>query len=122
MDVFDVKPMSQKPNGARLLSSIWTYRRKRSPTGEILKHEARFCVDGSQQQHGRDYWEVYTPVVSWQTIRLVLLISMILDVESRRIDYTQAFPQVPLEDPVYTPMPQGWVIDDSGQLAPHTDP
>ncbi len=52
LDVFDIKPMSQKPNGAPLLSSIWTYRRKRSPTGEILKHKARLSLRGHNSNMG----------------------------------------------------------------------
>jgi len=122
LGVFDVKPISAKPSNAKLLSSIWSYRRKRSPVGKILKYKARICVDGSQQEYGRDYWEVYAPVVSWPTIRLILLLSSILDLKQRQVDYTQAFPQAPLEDPVYMRMPQGWTVDDSGNLVQHPDP
>jgi len=68
MGVFDIKHMSTKPSDAQLLSSIWSYRRKRSPIGTILKHKSRICVDGSQQEYGRDYWGVYAPVVSWPTV------------------------------------------------------
>ena len=122
LGVFDVKPISAKPSNAKLLSSIWSYRRKRSPVGKILKYKARICVDGSQQEYGRDYWEVYAPVVSWPTIRLILLLSSILDLKQRQVDYTQAFPQAPLEDPVYMRIPQGWTVDDSGNLVQHPDP
>jgi hypothetical protein len=59
MEVFDILPIHTKPAQAKLLSAIWSYRRKRSPVGTILKHKARLCVDGSQQLHGRDFWETY---------------------------------------------------------------
>jgi len=122
MKVFEILPINTKPSNARLLSSIWSYRRKRSPVGKILKHKARICVDGSQQQYGRDYWEVYAPVVSWPTIRLMLLLSSILGLKERQVDYTQAFPQAPLSDPVFMKMPQGWHIDEHGQFSQHPDP
>jgi hypothetical protein len=122
MGVFDVHPISSKPPNAKLLSSIWSYRRKRSPVGKILKHKARICVDGSQQEYGRDYWEVYAPMVSWPTIRLMLLLSSILGLKQRQVDYTQAFPQAPLTDPVYMRMPQGWTIDEHDNLVQHPDP
>jgi hypothetical protein len=105
MGVFDYKAIHNLPPRARLLSSIWSYRRKRRPNGELIKHKARLCVDGSQQQHGRDYWETYTPVVSWSTVRLILLLSTILGLKSRQVDYTQAFPQAELDDPVYMRLP-----------------
>jgi len=100
MGVFEFHPMASKPREARLLSSIWSYRCKQSPVGEILKYKSKICVDGSQQAYGRDYWESYAPVVSWPTIRLLLLLSSILDLKQHQVDYTQAFPQAPLSDPV----------------------
>jgi hypothetical protein len=81
----------QDATHTKILSSIWSYRRKRSSVGEILKYKSRICVDGSQQEYGRDYWEVYAPVVSWPTIRLTLLLSTILDLKQCQVDYMQAF-------------------------------
>jgi hypothetical protein len=49
MGVFKYSPIHTLPPRARLLSSIWSYRRKRRPNGALLKHKARLCVDGSQQ-------------------------------------------------------------------------
>jgi hypothetical protein len=65
MDVFQYKNIQDLPPRAKLLSSIWSYRRKWRPNGDLIKHKARICVDGSQQQYVRDYWETYAPVVSW---------------------------------------------------------
>jgi hypothetical protein len=79
MGVFAIKSMASKPPNAKLLSSIWSYRRKRSPIGTILKYKACLCIDGSKQEHGRDYWETYAPVISWSTVRLLLLLSSILN-------------------------------------------
>jgi hypothetical protein len=122
MDVFEVLPISAKPKMAKILSSIWSYRRKRSPIGTILKHKSRLCVDGLQQLYGRDFWETYAPVVSWPTVRLLLLLTSILDLKSRQLDYTQAFPQAPLDDPVFMRLPQGWFVDPTGTMIPHPDP
>ncbi len=122
MQVFQYKNISELPPRAKLLSSIWSYRRKRRPNGELVKHKARICVDGSQQQYGHDYWETYAPVVSWSTVRLVLLLSTILNLKSRQVDYTQAFPQAELTDPVFMRLPQGWYLATDGTLQPHEDP
>jgi hypothetical protein len=122
MDVFDLLPIAQKPTQARLLSSIWSYRRKRNPIGDIVKWKARLCVDGSQQVHGRDYWETYASVVSWASVRLLLLLSTILNLKSRQVDYTQAFPQAPLDDPVYMRLPQGFYVAPDHTLQQHSDP
>jgi len=89
--VFEFQPMSSKPREARLLSSIWSYQRKRSLTGKIFKYKTRICVDGSQQTYGRDYWEVYVPVVSWPTFCLMLLLSSISTLNSGRLTTPRPF-------------------------------
>jgi hypothetical protein len=40
----------------------------------------------------------------------------------RQVDYTQAFPQAELNDPVFMQLPQGWHLDHNGCLQPHPDP
>jgi len=115
MGVFDVQHISTIPAYAKLLSSILELPLKKEPHWHI-------CVDGSQQQHGRDFWDVYAPVVSWLTIHLLLLLSSILDLKQWQVDYTQAFPQAPLYDSVYVCVPQGWFIDETSCLKQHLDP
>jgi Reverse transcriptase (RNA-dependent DNA polymerase) len=116
-DVFEFHPIADLPSGSRLLNAIWSYRHKRHPTDRVLlKHKSRLCVDGSQQQHGVDYWETYAPVVHWSTVCMVLILSALLRLKSRQIDYTQAFPQVTLDDDVYMRIPQGWSYDPSSQM------
>jgi hypothetical protein len=90
--------------------------------GHVLKHKSRLYVDGSQQEFGEEYWDVYAPINSWTTIRLLLILLSILDLKQRQVDYAQAFPQAPLDDPVIMRMPQGWHINKQGNLTPHHDP
>jgi hypothetical protein len=45
-----------------------------------------------------------------------------LDLKQHQVDYTQAFPQAPLDDPMYMQMPQGWYLDQDGNLLQHTGP
>jgi Reverse transcriptase (RNA-dependent DNA polymerase) len=122
-DVFEYLTMSDLPSRPRLLNAIWSYRRKFRPDGLLLKHKSRICADGSQQRYGIDYWETYAPVVHWSTIRLVLVLAALLKLKSRQVDYTQAFPQAPLDDNVFMRIPQGWYVDPaSQQLKQHPDP
>jgi hypothetical protein len=119
--VFSYHKIETLPARARLLNAIWSYRRKRSPAGVLLKHKARICTDGSQQQYGVDYWETYAPVVSWSTVRLLLSLASIHGWKSHQIDFTQAFTQPPIDEDIYMRIPQGWhVVGD--QLAQHESP
>jgi Reverse transcriptase (RNA-dependent DNA polymerase) len=53
------------------------YKRKRDPSGNIVKHKARYCVRGDQQIAGVDYFESYAPVVAWTSVRLMFIMSLI---------------------------------------------
>jgi hypothetical protein len=119
--VFSYHPIHTLPPKARLLNAIWSYRRKRTPSGAFRKHKARICTDGSQQQYGVDYWNTYAPVVSWSSVRLLLTLSHIHHWQSTQIDFTQAFTQLPIKEDVYMGIPQGWHVVN-GTLQQHADP
>ena len=95
------------PEGANVLPGTWAFRRKRSPDGTIKSYKARFCVRGDRQKEGVDFFDTYAPVVSWSTVRLLLTLSVIHDLETRQVDYTNAFVQADLHDDehVYIELP-----------------
>jgi hypothetical protein len=121
-DVMDIHPIADLPPKAKLTSSIWSYRPKRLPNRVLLKYKSHLCVNGKEQEFGRDFWETYTPVASWATIRLIMLLSTTMGLKTRQIDYTQAFPQAELHDPVFMRIPQGWYVDADGIHQQHENP
>ena len=76
--------------------------------GLLRKLKARFCVRGDQQESGVDFFETYAPVVSWATVRLMLVFSILLNLETKQVDYTSAFVQAPIDTDVYISLPSGW--------------
>jgi hypothetical protein len=66
------------PAGHKILSAIWAFKRKRRiDTRAVYKHKARINVHGGQQTHGVNYWETFSPLVNWFSIRLTLVLSLI---------------------------------------------
>lgn len=65
--------MVARPRGGNILQSTWVFKRKRYPDGTLKNYKARFCVRGDQHIEGVDIFDTYTPVVSWITVRLVLV-------------------------------------------------
>ena len=67
-------------------------------------------MDGSQQTHGVDYEHTYSPVVSWSTVRIMLIISVLNNLKTRQVDYVQAFPQASLSEGenVFMEIPRGY--------------
>lgn len=56
---------------------------------------------GDQQVDGVNVFEIFVPVVAWITVRILLILSMILNLETQQVDYTNVFCQTPLEQTVF---------------------
>jgi hypothetical protein len=82
-----------------VLSSTWAFKCKRFPDGSICKLKARFCVRGDRQKEGIDYFDTFAPVASWQTVCLMMVLSVILDLTAKQVDYTAAFVHAPIDNP-----------------------
>ena len=112
-----------RENWMHVLASTWAFRIKRFPSGVIRKLKARFCARGDQQIQDVDYFETFAPVVSWTTVRLLLILSVQLQLATRQVDYTAAFVHADIDRPpnydqmtpeeqrrqgVYIEMPRGF--------------
>lgn len=90
---------------SKILPGTWVFRRKRSPDGEIRKYKARYCVRGDLQEGD---FETYAPVVAWSTVRLFLVLTMTLDWYTCSIDFSNAFVQAKLDEPIWIHLPRGF--------------
>ena len=88
------------------------------PDWTLSKHNIRLCAHGGMQQWGVNYWETYAPVVNWISIRFLLVISEVVGLESKAIDFVLAFPQADLDVPVYMEIPMGMEIPNSEYRSP----
>jgi Reverse transcriptase (RNA-dependent DNA polymerase) len=93
-----------------VLPSVWAFKCKRFPDGLVRKLKARFCVRGDCQIDGVDVFDTFAPVVSWQTVRLLLILSVVLALATMQVDYTAAFVQAELgeHEEVFVEMPRGF--------------
>ena len=76
-------PLNQVPKGTKLIDMVWSMRHKRRiKTQEVYNWKARLNVHEGQQEHGVHYWDTYAPVVTWQIVRLFLILSILLGWQS----------------------------------------
>ncbi len=114
LDNWEIVLKDEMPKGTKLLSAVWAMRRKRRiSTQEPYKWKARLNVHGGQQEHGVNYWETYSPVVSWTTIRMYLTLSILNKWCTRQVDFVLAFPQADIECPMYMEIPRGFKFNGS---------
>ena len=88
-----------------ILPGTWVFRRKRAPTGHVIKHKARYCVRGDLQEVHDD---TFTPVVAWSTICMVLVFAVAQDWPLICVDFSNAFVQATLNSPVWIHLPRGY--------------
>jgi hypothetical protein len=97
------------PKSTKVLSAVWSMKRKRRIlTRLIYKWKARLNYHGGQQEHRINFWETYSPVDNWYSIRLFLIISIMKGWETRQIDFVLAFPQADVECDIYMEVPVGF--------------
>ena len=54
----------------------------------------------------------YSPVVQMTTVRLLLILSLLLNLKSRSIDFTLAYTQAPIDVETYINLPFGIEVEN----------
>ena len=49
--------------------------------------------------HSVDYFDVWSPLVNWTTVRLLLILSVVLNLATKQVDYTAAFVHAKIDKP-----------------------
>ena len=95
------------PRGNKVIPAIWSMCRKRFVDGSLKKHKARLCAGGHRQEYGVNFFDTYSPVVQWMTVRLMLVLALIDGLYTRQIDFVLAFPQAECDQEIFMAIPLG---------------
>jgi len=115
MNTWTVVPRSEATKkGMKVIKVTWAFRQKRDPLGQPTKKKARLCVRGDTMVAGEDYGESFSPVVQWSSVRLMLILSIVHGLETRQVDYVNAFAQADLDREVYIEIPKGYEDANEG--------
>ena len=94
---------------------VWSMKQKQNPIREIVKRKARLCAGGHRSIKSIDYWDTYSLVVSWSTVRLMIMFAILNDWHMESINFVLAFPQAPIKTDIYMRppnIPSGFFIPD----------
>eukprot|EP00957_Ditylum_brightwellii_P015195 1144649-Ditylum_brightwellii.AAC.1 len=85
-------PMNKYVKGkVKTIFSIWSFKRKRYPSGLLVRHKAWLCANGGMQKRGLNFWEIYSPDVNWITVRTLLAIATIHKLPTKCINLCLPF-------------------------------
>ena len=79
------------PNGIKLVSCKWVYKRKRGIDGKVETFKARLMAKGYTQKEGIDYEETFSPVAMLKSIIILLSIAAHYDYEIWQMDVKMLF-------------------------------
>jgi hypothetical protein len=117
---FTVIPRSEIPKGQTILPAVWPMRRKRdAKDGSIKKYKARLSIDGSRMKRGEHYDETYAPVASWNSVRMLLTMTVLHRWHTKQIDFVQVFAQAPVEKTLYMKITAGSELMDGSNPNNH---
>ena len=95
------------PPGCKPLGSKWIFKRKMKSDGSIDKYKVRLVIKGYRQKEGLDYFDTYSPVTRINSIRMVLAIAALRNLEIHQMDVKTAFLNGDLEEEIYIEQSEG---------------
>jgi hypothetical protein len=89
------------PPGANTVGGRLVYAVKYTPTGLSDWYKARFVAQGFSQRPGEDYMETFSPTIRVESLRILLALGAMEDLEIRQCDVVSAYPRSKLHATVY---------------------
>ena len=86
----------------------WVFRIKRKADGSVDRYKARLVAKGFSQKQGIDYNETFSPVVRYDTVRILLSLVPAMDLHVTQFDVKTAFLNGTLDEEVFMEIPEGF--------------
>jgi hypothetical protein len=104
------------PPGQMPIGSGWVFKVKHNQDGSIECFKARLVAKGYSQHPGLDYNESFAPTFRPATLRIIMALAAVEDLELRFVDITSAFTNGDLDEEIYMKQPEGFHIGSPHQV------
>ena len=97
--------MVEHPKGRKVIKNRWVFNKK----GDGRKR-ARLVAKGFSQVEGLDYDQVFSPVVRFETVRLILAMAALENWTLTGLDVWKAYLYGKLDEEIYMEQPEGFKV------------
>jgi len=104
-NVWTIVPILSNRN---IVDCKWVYKIKKDSAGQITRYKARLVAKGFSQQLGTDFDELFSPVVRYDSLRLLTALSISLSWKRpNQLDIKGTFFYGSLNEEIYMRLPLG---------------
>ena len=97
-----------RPVGVNVLGSRFVYDVKRNEIGVIVRHKARWVVQGFGQKEGIDFFETFSPTSRFQCMKMLFALAAEHNWEIKQVDFDTAYLNAILGEDIYIRPPKGF--------------
>ena len=97
--------LTDLPKGRKVIKNRWVFDIKQDS-----QKKACLVAKGFSQVEGIDFNEIFSPVVHFETVRLMLALSSLEDGYIEALDVKTAFVYWKLDKEIYMPQPEGFKV------------
>ena len=103
------------PPGRKAIGNRWVFTKKFDEHSNLSRYKARLVAQGFSQIPGQDYSETFSPVMRLDSLRTLIALAAMLDLEISQMDIKGAYLNGTLEEEIYMKQPEGF-SDGTGRV------
>ena len=104
------------PKNVNQVTSKWVFTVKYNIDGSIERYKARLVARGFTQIYGQDFEETFAPTIRIDSLRMLMAIMAVEDMEAEQVDVNNAFTESKLRETIYMKPPLGVEIRPGSTL------
>ena len=95
----------------KAVGSKWVFKTKQGADGAVKRYKARLVAQGFSRKYGLDYNETVSPVVRFESLRMLIALAAQNGLKLLQVNITTVFLNGELEEGAYMKQPEGYVVN-----------